>query len=311
MPAADPAATVTTAPGSRPAAEAEPVPQPRTAAAPEAIPVEERIAGLSSILDRRGREIDELQIEMGRDRRSILNPANIAAFVAVVVSIVSIVVSYINTTADQVARDRARLTTIVQSIADHNFDFRAAVAENPNSPPIAQTQDYRPALNEASFLINNLESSDQPATPAERIIIGTAYADSNDYDQAAHLATEAEHDSVQQRRPLSELLDATYLVGRANFASGDVDDGRRAFGRVVSYLQQSRGEYDALGINQSRLENQLTWVDNELRASQCGAARSHVGEINAIVATFSPRYTRQFQAKAKPTLDEIRALCPG
>ena len=249
---------------------------------------------LRESLSLRGREIDSLQVELASKRAPFYRqPAVIVAVLALLTSILATFLTYQSsrtqlelTQNDQMIQQRARLTALIQSVAEWTTSYQNASAEEN-----FYVDSARPQLDEANHFVGLLQSTPLRSLPLEKVILSNGYNIANEPGIALRLAQAAEFEA-QYSSPL-ERAAAAKLVGVNAFESGDPAGGRQGYERGLAYLRSAPG-YDPFIIIQTRLELLNSWSYEEKRVGNCAGASQLVTEADAILAPFSRWYKDSF-----------------
>lgn len=240
------------------------------------------LAKLAETLDRRGAEIDNIQIELAKKSKPFYKePATIIAILALVASVVATVISQYSSTRDRIDEQRGRLTTVVQSLGEGG-----GLQESQDGDAIRSVALIRPALNEASFLIAALETTELRSTPYEKIVVAVSYTYANEPGIAAELAAQAEAQAQAEDGVLSERWDAAVTSGRALFWSNRLEEGRNAFRRALDHVANQSANYDSQYLAAYAYQAQESWSYAELRANRCDEAKRHSNEARAALNGF-------------------------
>ena len=248
-----------------------------------------RLESLEAAVERRGAEIDYLQVELAKRAQPFYRkPSTVIATLALVASIVSIFVTYKSSNDDRAIEMRGRLTTVMQIITDSHSKNAELRVQYGVRAPIVTDVDTRPAIDEGAYLADQLESTPYKASPAEKNILAEGYLDANDPDQAMKYAAR--------------------LFGQGAFESAQVPQGEAAMTRSEQYVVNATDVDDQLK-DITLWNHYLAWANLELRAGNCPAARLHANQAAVESAKLAVPYKGNTAAGAATESAWVQQQC--
>lgn len=153
----------------------------------------------------RGREIDILQIELGRrSRRWFQEPGALISIVAVVVSVLATLLGQLSTSTDRQIQERTRLTTVLQQLADDQQKRDAVTLQYGSAQAYLNVNDLDKALTIAS------QADQQASSISDRTSAGRAIAsilfNQGKYDEGRQTFQQTENVVVDEKSALAALV---------------------------------------------------------------------------------------------------------
>lgn len=256
---------------------------------------------LRSLIERRGAEIDVMQ---GEKKSKWKDMATVAiAITALVVSVLSLVFTQINHSADQQAQDSQRLTTVLHDLAALQSQFYA------NGQRITNVVNF-PSLNEAYNLIQSLEHTKYRSNPYAKISVAIYYNGTTEPSRAITLAKQAEDQAVHDADgQLTDKTESSRSLGTAYFYAGDPASGRAAYQRSNAYVDQAAVGYDHFLKTSQLFQTANAWTRAELIERNCLEAESQVRVQNAQVQSMAGMIRPQFQSLVNGAVENFKNTC--
>ncbi|MFC5139787.1 hypothetical protein ACFPK1_16220 [Actinomycetospora rhizophila] len=229
----------------------------------------EQLNDVRGNLDRRGAEVDALQVEAARKARPFYKePASVIAALALIGSIVATWLAQGSSYEERVDSQRARLAAVVKDIVDFQAE---AVA------PESGLMDYgiRPLVTEANLLVDALEGTAGQSQPFDKIVVASGYRFAREPLLAIGLAERAEIQSVAQNGTMGERVEAARILAQSLFEANRLEEGRAAYERARTYALEAKDHSQEIVVGKLYVTDEM-WSESERLQGNCTEARSRL-----------------------------------
>lgn len=284
-----------------------------SSASPDIARLERELADVRELLSKRGREIGSIREDAAADKKPFYRqPAIIVASLALVASVIATALTFVTsqsglslTRADQLNQQRAQLTSLIQTIAVWVNGLDGGNGPQPNSsqPNSSRSNSSetgvdggRPNLDEASYLISQLQGTPVQSTPFEKVELAYGYDYANEPKMGLPLAMQAEQELENSTDAWLKSYAARW-VAINQFESGDPVAGRAAYARSIADVAPWVPGSDYFIKLQVRMEVRDNWSFEEARVRNCAGVGQLAADANAELAPLSTFYKNTFASE--------------